>query len=75
MSEEHLDWTQTRLLDQADTIYSSCFVFTDPELDKEESVVRPFFIQLLQASFLLGELVVNLPHIYRLQHGIIVAWV
>lgn len=46
---------------------------TDPELDEEECVVWPFFIQLLQASFLLRKLVVNLPHIYGLQHGIVVA--
>ena len=46
---------------------------TDPELDEEECVVWPFFIQLLQASFLLRELVVNLPHIYGLQHRVIVA--
>ena len=35
----------------------------------------PFFIQLLEATFLLRELVINLPHIYGLQHRVIVAWV
>lgn len=48
---------------------------TNPELDEKEGIVWPFFIQLLQSSFLLWELVVDLPHIYRLQHGVTVAGV
>lgn len=35
-----------------------------PELDKKESVVWPFVKQLLQASFLLWELVVDLPDVH-----------
>lgn len=35
-----------------------------PELDEEERVVWPFFKKLLQASFLLWELVVDLPNIH-----------
>lgn len=59
-----LDWSN---------LYQLLLLCTYPELDEEECVVWPFFIQFLQASFLLRELVVNLPHIYRLQHGVIVA--
>lgn len=44
---------------------------TNPELDKKEGIVWPFFVQLLKASFLLRELVVNLPHIYGLQYRVI----
>ncbi len=44
-----------------------------PELDEKEGVVRPFIKQLLQASFLLRELVVDLPDVHRLQIGVAVA--
>ena len=44
-----------------------------PELDKKESVVWPFVKQLLQASFLLRELVVDLPDVHTLQQGVAVA--
>lgn len=82
VSEVHLDQTLIPISDWTGPIYSSqkkkksvgtLILCTDPELDEEECVVWPFFIQLLQASFLLRELVINLPHIYRLQHGVIVA--
>lgn len=46
---------------------------TDPELDEEEGIVRALLVQLLQASLLLGEFVVDLPHVDGLQHGVIVA--
>ena len=39
-----------------------------PELDEEEGVARPLLVQLLQAPGLLGELVLYLPHVHRLQH-------
>lgn len=35
----------------------------------------PVLIQLLETSFLLGELVVNLPDVYGLQHRVTVAGV
>ena len=38
-----------------------------PELDKEEGVGGPLLIELLQATLLLGELVVYLTHIHCLQ--------
>ncbi len=44
-----------------------------PELDEKESVVWPFVEQLLQSTFLLGELVVDLPDVHRLQIGVAVA--
>ena len=44
-----------------------------PELDEKESVVLPFVKQLLQAPFLLGELVIDLPDVHRLQIGVTVA--
>lgn len=44
-----------------------------PELDEEESVVRPFLKQLLEASLLFRELVVDLPDVHRLQIGVAVA--
>lgn len=44
-----------------------------PELDEEERIVRPFVKQLLQASFLLWELVVDLSDVHRLQIGVAVA--
>lgn len=62
-------------LDQASGSYHFEFWVTDPELDEEERVVRPFFIQLLQASFLLRKLVVNLPHVYWFQYRVAVSWV
>lgn len=46
-----------------------------PELDEKESVVWPFVKQILQASLLLWELVVDLPDVHRLQIGVAVAWV
>lgn len=44
-----------------------------PELDEKESVVWPFVKKLLQASFLLRELVIDLPDVHRLQIGVAVA--
>lgn len=44
-----------------------------PELNQEESVVRSFFKELLQAPLLLWELVIDLPNIHRLQAGVAVA--
>ncbi len=44
-----------------------------PELDEKESIVWPFVKQLLQASFLLWEFVVDLPDVHRLQIGVAVA--
>ncbi len=41
-----------------------------PELDEKESIVWPFVKQLLQASFLLWEFVVDLPDVHRLQIGV-----
>ena len=38
-----------------------------PELDEEEGVGGPLLIELLQATLLLGELVVYLTHIHCLQ--------
>lgn len=46
-----------------------------PELDEEKRIVGPFVKKLLQASFLLWELVVDLPDVHRLQIGVAVAWV
>lgn len=46
-----------------------------PKLDKKESIVWPFVKKLLQASFLLWKLVVDLPNIHRLQIGVAVAWI
>lgn len=37
-----------------------------PELDEKESIVWPFVKKVLQASFLLWELVIDLPNIHRL---------
>ena len=45
---------------------------THPELEQEEGVVWPFAKQLLQAPLLLGEFVVNLTDVHRLQQGIVV---
>lgn len=41
-----------------------------PELHEEEGYLRSFVVQLLEAAFLLRELVVNLPHVHCLQEGI-----
>ena len=38
-----------------------------PELDKEERGLRSFIIQLLEATFLFWELVIDLPDVYSLQ--------
>lgn len=43
-----------------------------PELDQEESVLRAFLIELLEASLLLRELVIDLPDVHRLQQGVTV---
>lgn len=48
---------------------------TDPELDKEECIVRPFFVELFQPPFLFRELVIDLPHVYGLQHWVVVTGV
>lgn len=44
-----------------------------PKLNQEESVVRPFFKELLQAPLLLWKLVIDLPNIDGLQAGVGVA--
>lgn len=46
-----------------------------PEFDEKESIVWPFVKQLLQASFLLRELVVDLSYVHGLQVGVAVAGV
>lgn len=38
-----------------------------PELDEEEGIRGPLLVELLQATLLLGEFVVDLTHIHRLQ--------
>ena len=38
-----------------------------PELDEEECVLGALAVQLLQAVGFLGELVLDLPHIHRLE--------
>lgn len=48
-------------------------VWTNPELDQVERVLGTFAEQLLQAAFLLGELVVDLPDVHALQQGVAVA--
>lgn len=48
------------------------YLSTDPELDEEECIVWPFFVELLQASFFLRKFVIDLPHIYGFQHWVIV---
>lgn len=47
--------------------------FSYPEFDKEEGVSWPPFKELLQAPFLLRELVIDLPDIHCLEVGVIVA--
>lgn len=44
-----------------------------PKLDEIESVLRALCKQLLQAAFLLWELVVDLPDVHTLQQGVAVA--
>lgn len=44
-----------------------------PELDQVESVLWALAEQLLEATLLLGELVVDLPDVHTLQHGVAVA--
>lgn len=44
-----------------------------PKFDEKERVVWPFIKQLLQAAFLLWELVIDLPDVHRLQIGVTVA--
>lgn len=44
-----------------------------PEFDKEEGIGWPPFKELLQAPFLLRELVIDLPDIHCLEVGVIVA--
>lgn len=46
---------------------------TDPELDQVESVLRALAEQLLQAAFLFGEFVVDLPDVDALQQRVAVA--
>lgn len=43
-----------------------------PELDQVESVLWALAEQLLEASLLLGELVVDLPDVHTLQQGVAV---
>ena len=38
-----------------------------PELDEEEGLLGSLLVQLLQPLLLLGELVLDLPHVHRLQ--------
>jgi len=38
-----------------------------PELDEEEGVPGPLLVELLQPARLLRELVLDLPHVHRLQ--------
>lgn len=44
-----------------------------PEFDEKESVVWPLVKQLLQSSFPLWELVIDLSDVHRLQIGVTVA--
>lgn len=39
-----------------------------PELDQEESILGSLVIQLFEATLLLWELVIDLPHIHGLKH-------
>lgn len=50
-------------------------VFTHPELDQVESILRPLPKQLLEAPFLLWELVIYLPDVHTLQQWVAVAGV
>lgn len=47
--------------------------FSYPELYKEEGIGWPLFKELLQAPFLLRELVIDLPDVHRLEVGVTVA--
>lgn len=53
----------------------SLYMCTDPELDEEECIVRPFFVELFQSPFLFRELVIDLPDVYGLQHWVVVTGV
>lgn len=68
-----IDLISTAILE--DLSMWTLYLCTDPELDEEECIVWPFFVQLLQASFFLRELVVDLPHIYGFQHWVVVTGV
>lgn len=48
---------------------------THPELNQEESVLRAFLIQVLESSFLLGKLVVDLSDVHGLQQRVAVGGV
>lgn len=46
-----------------------------PEFHQEESVLRPFLIQLFEPTLLLGELVVDLPDVHSLEERVAVGGV
>lgn len=54
------------------TSLRSLYVCTDPELDEEECIVWPFFVELFQAPLLFRELVIDLPHVDGFQHWVVV---
>ena len=41
-----------------------------PELDEEEGVCRPLLVELLESALLFRELVLDLPDVDGLQHGL-----
>ncbi len=45
---------------------------THPKFDEEEGVLRALLVQLLESSRLLGELVVDLSDVHRLQQRVAV---
>ena len=49
--------------------------YTHPEFNKEEGILGPFSIQLLQASFLFWEFVINLTNVHRLKQGVAVGMI
>lgn len=50
-------------------------MLSHPELNQEEGVVRPFFEELLEATLLLWELVIDLSNVHGLKTGVAVAGV
>lgn len=58
---------------ELDCIFLKQLKMIYPELDEKESVRWPFVKQLLQAPFLLWELIVDLSDVHGLQIGVAVA--
>lgn len=51
------------------------YLSAHPELDQVESVLRALAEEVLEASLLLRELVVDLSDVHTLEQGVAVAWV